>query len=68
MNLLFVLTAAFWGRRLCVYTEGREKVNGKNDFFEKKVDFLFGGWDGRHFGEEVDKLRGRGEWRRRCTS
>lgn len=41
-------TAAFWGRRLCVYTEGREKVNGKNDFFEKKVNFLFGG-DGRAF-------------------
>lgn len=34
---------------------------GKNDFFEKKSTFFFGGWDGGRFGGEVGKLRGGGE-------
>lgn len=28
------------GRRLCVYTEGREKVNGENRFFREKRNFF----------------------------
>ena len=30
-------------------------------FSRKKSTFLLGGWDGRRFGGEVDKLRGGGE-------
>lgn len=68
MNLLFVLTAAFWGRRLCVYTEGREKVNEKKWFFREKSQLSF--WGDGMAGVSVRKWANYegDEGRRRCTS
>ena len=57
-----------WGRRLCVYTEGRGKVNGKNDFFREKSQLSFWGMAGvsvRKFYSKSQPIlgqdRGRGE-------